>query len=145
MLSRRRKFELASAIVVGLVGFAGSPAFAQEGAYSSTFKNAITGFSSQNWTDHQNDTTATKIAMSSCSKSNGTAVNTITLQLIDQWGAFPDALVGSPKTMSGCTSVNWAQSTANYTMRNSTFYWQLNAVNGSSGNIYLNGKATATY
>lgn len=145
MLTNRKTVGLAATLLVALGALAAGPAFA-EGSYGpSAFNNANGGFASNYWTDHQNDTTATKIQLSGCYKSNGTAVSSVELQLVDQWGALPDALVGLPKSMSGCSYVSWAYSTSKYTMRDSSFYWQLNKVNGTSGNIYFNGFATATY
>jgi hypothetical protein len=145
LLTNRKTVGVAATLLVALVGLAASPAFA-EGSYGpSAFNNANEGFASNYWTDHQNDTTATKIQLNGCYKSNRVIVSSVELQLVDQWGLLPDALVGLPKSMSSCTYVSWAYSTSKYTMRDSSFYWQLNKVNGSGGNIYFNGFATATY
>ena len=120
------------------------PAIAS-GSATGSFSQSNPGKTSKEWTDHQTDNAATKIAYSFCSYSNGEAVTSLTVELWDQWGALPDAKVGNAKNTSGCGSVSWAKSTSTYTMRDSTFFWRIDKMNNSYSNRWMSGDYKATY
>jgi hypothetical protein len=121
-----------------------TPAFA-EGSRNASFSNVHPGFSSQFWADHQVDSANTVITWSNCTKSNGTAVTSVEVKLVDQWGALPDATVGNYRTLGKCGSSTWLKNSSNYTLRDSTFYWEFGRINGTWGVQYLSGNSRATY
>lgn len=133
----------AALAIVG--GLAMTPAYA-EGSRTANFSDANPGFNSYHWTDHQTDSANTVVKWSSCTKTNGGTISSIQVKLVDQWGALPDATVGDYRTIYGvCGSSTWYKSSKNYTLRNSTFYWEFGAINGNWNLHYLNGTSKATY
>jgi len=141
--SKKVKIGFGAIVIVAIVGLAG-PALA-EGSYVANFSAVNPDFNSNHWTDHQNDAKATKVAYSGCSYSNGVAVTSLTVSFWDQHGIFPDQKVGSSKSTTGCGSVSWAYSTSSYTLRDSTFHWRFDKMNGTTGNRWLDGTGKATY
>lgn len=140
----RTKLGIATAAVV-LAGAVAAPAFA-EGSYGwSSFSSANPGFASQSWTDHQNDSNATKVAYRYCAYSNGEAVTSLTVELWDQHGIWPDQKVGVSKLTSGCGSVSWAKSGSNYVLQNSTFFYIISQMNKSWVNRWMSGQSLVTY
>lgn len=133
----------AAVAVVGTLAV--SPAYA-EGSRTRDFTDANPGFNSYSWVDNQKDSANTVIKWSNCTKTNGGKVTSIEVKLVDQWGALPDATVGDYRTINGvCGSSTWYKSSKNYTLRDSSFYWEFGAINGNWSLHYLNGTAKATY
>ncbi len=62
------------------------------------------GFSSRSWQDSQIDRNDTAVYLSGCSTSSG-APASVTLNLYDEHGAFPDASVGT--RVNNCGVSNW--------------------------------------
>lgn len=143
-ITRKSKAALVTGAVLAIVGLGITPAMA-EGSYSADFTNINPGFTSQTWTDHQNDTDATVIDFVGCYPSNGVGVSSLQVVLWDQWGIFPDAGVGPVKSTSGCGSFSWVHGSSSYTLRDSTFYWELDSINHSGSNRWMDGTADATY
>lgn len=146
-ISRNSKIAVWSVAVAIMSAAIATPAFA-EGSRTGTFSDTNPGFASQSWTDRQTDSANTVITWSNCTKTNGTSAPKFQAGLWDQWGAMPDALVGSYRNLGSCASSassTWYKNSSNYTMRNSTFYWKFGSMNGGWGLVYLNGSFSAKY
>lgn len=142
--NQKLKARLIIASTLALVGLGVAPAMA-EGSYSAEFRDINPGFTSQNWIDRQNDLNSTRIDMVNCYASNGVPVQSLQLKLWDQHGIFPDATVGPTKSTSGCGVVSWSHGVTSYTLRNSTFYWELESINNSFSNRWMDGRSDVTY
>jgi hypothetical protein len=130
--------------VVAVALLAAGPAFA-EGSTSGSFSNANPGFSSSAWTDHQYDSNSTFIDFVGCGTSGPSGIGSLDVWLVDQWGILPDAKVGPTVVASGCGQAAWSHGVSGYTLRDSTFFWQFDKINGSYSNIYAYGTANASW
>jgi hypothetical protein len=141
----KRSTIISSAVAtVAFLGMAIAPAMA-EGTYNASFYQVNPGFTSQSWTDHQNDYKPTKITFSQCSLSNGGAVDSLPIKLWDQHGWFPDATVGPEKVTNGCGVVSWYHGSSSHTLNDSTFYWELEKINNSDANRWMDGNSSVEY
>lgn len=144
MFHAKQKLLASAAAALIAVGAFTSNALA-EGSFSASFSSINPGFSSRTWVDRQQDWNPTRVSFPSCYASNGGHISSLSISLIDTHGWLPDAIVGSSKKTSGCGSVSWARNGSNYSLRNSEFYWQLNAINDSWANRWLSGTNNVNY
>jgi hypothetical protein len=107
-----------SSIVLSAIAI---PAYA-EGSWSSNLSNVEAGFSSRSWQDSALDNVATAATFSSCS-ATGPGFTDATLNLYDEFGAFPDQSVGS--ITNYCDTSNWGAMT-----RSDRYHWTIDGVNG---------------
>lgn len=109
-----------------------------EGSWSSSVSGALTGFTSRDWTDNNNDATQTRTVWSGCSLASGTYRDT-TLDLArNRTWPLPDVTYG--ERTSACGTFNWGRMTDT-----GTYHWTIKKINGSTSGWRVNVNSLTTY
>lgn len=135
-----KKITKTATIVVGGLALSLSmiaPAYA-EGSWSSSVSGALTGFSSRDWTDNNNDSASTRTVWSGCSLESGTYRDT-TLDLArNRTWPLPDATYG--QRTSACGTFDWGRMTDT-----GSYHWTIKKINGSESGFRVSVSSLTTY
>ncbi|NKG19857.1 hypothetical protein [Paeniglutamicibacter terrestris] len=140
MLGKKIRTGALVAILAGGASIAAaSPAMA-EGDWQSKITNALTGFKSRSWQDSHTDKAATRTVLTTCTETWSTPkpVGSVTLNLFNEKGLFPDQNMGA-KT-SNCGTFNWGEM-----QRSDRYYFTLSKVANHDSGVKLTAKSVKQY